>query len=410
MTPAARRGRRRAALAVALLAGLLPACTSAPPPNPVVRLGAPRIHGPLTTDGTRIVDATGDTVRFIGVDLGGMGKGDGLTGAEAKAQTGCPGWQAPPASAYRNIDDWGFNTVRISLSWANIQPDQPVMSGDTVTDPRWNTAYLDALDTVVKGFTDRGIAVILHMSQSHWSPAFGNLETRKGSLKCAGVGMPDWLYEGVTDETVARRSFFANEGNQQELYADAWKFVAARYASNDLVVGADLMNEPYTKNQLTLDELNLAGLYQTLGTAIRSANPRILLAFQDSQYSGQDGAYALTAPPSFPGVVYTFHYYPDRGWTDGGPQLQTYMDRAKAWNVPLWVGEFDAFTYASPRPSDATWRSDLSRMMNVTKQNDVSWTEFTYADRWMLQEGTDDPKPDLLATLKTGVKAGSQPT
>ena len=125
MTPAARRGRRRAALAVALLAGLLPACTSAPPPNPVVRLGAPRIHGPLTTDGTRIVDSTGDTVRFIGVDLGGMGKGDGLTGAEAKAQTGCPGWQAPPASAYRNIDDWGFNTVRSRSPGPTSSPTSP---------------------------------------------------------------------------------------------------------------------------------------------------------------------------------------------------------------------------------------------------------------------------------------------
>jgi Cellulase (glycosyl hydrolase family 5) len=403
-----RRGRR-AAFAVAVLAVALPACTSHPAPNPVIRLGAPRIQGPLTTDGTRIVDATGATVRFIGADLGGMGKGDGLTGTDAKAQTGCPGWQAPPASAFRNIDDWGFNTVRISLSWANMQPDQPVMSGDTVTDPRWNTAYLDALDQVVRGFTDRGIAVILHMSQSHWSPAFGNLETNKGSVKCAGVGMPDWLYDGVSDEIAARRSFFADEGHQQELYADAWKFVAERYASNDLVVAADMMNEPYTKNRLTLDELNLDQLYQTLGTAIRSVNPTILLAFQDSQYKpGAD--FALSSPPPLPGVVYTFHYYVDNWSPDGQAQLQTYLDRANAWNVPLWIGEFDAFSYASPRPSDVTWRSDLSRMMNVTQQSGVSWTEFSYADRWILQPGTDEPKPDLLATLKTGVGGSSQPT
>src|SRR5256885_8335247 len=80
----------RAVLAFALAAALLQACTSTPPPDPVVRLRAPRIHGPLTTQGTRIVDAKGRAVRFLGVDLGGMGKGDGLTGQEAKAQTGCP--------------------------------------------------------------------------------------------------------------------------------------------------------------------------------------------------------------------------------------------------------------------------------------------------------------------------------
>jgi hypothetical protein len=402
MTFVGRPGMTRRTLVVSLLvAALLPACTSHHV-NPVVRLHAPRIHGPLTTEGTRIVDATGATVRFIGVDVGGMGKGDGLSGAEATAQTGCPGWQVPPASAFRNIADWGFNSVRISLSWANLQPDQPVMAGGVVTDPLWNTAYVTALDRVIHGFTSRGIAVILHMSQSHWSPAFADVATNKGT-KCAGVGMPDWLYQGVTDEIAARRSFFADEDNQQELYADAWKFAAERYASDPLVVAADMMNEPYTKHELTLSELNLDQLYQTLGSAIRSVNTNILLAFQDSQYSGPDTSFALSAPPSFPGVVYSFHYYVDNWSPDGQAQLQTYIDRAKAWNVPLWIGEFDAFGYASPRPSDANWQADLTQMMRVCKQNGVSWTEFAYADRFLLQPGTSEPKPDLLATLKQGV-------
>ena len=79
--------------------------------------------------------------------------------------------------------------------------------------------------------------------------------------------MPDWLYAGVSDEIAARRLFFADDGHQQqELYADAWKMVADRYASNDLVVAADMMNEPYTKNALTVDELHLDQLYQTLGS------------------------------------------------------------------------------------------------------------------------------------------------
>src|SRR5438046_10706210 len=112
-------GMARRTLAVSLLVALLlPACTSHHA-NPVVQLHAPRIHGPLTTEGTRIVDANGQTVRFLGIDLGGMGKGDGLPGDAATQKTGCPGWQEPPAVAYRNIDAWGFNTVRVSLSWAN---------------------------------------------------------------------------------------------------------------------------------------------------------------------------------------------------------------------------------------------------------------------------------------------------
>jgi hypothetical protein len=238
------------------------------------------------------------------------------------------------------------------------------------------------------------------MSQAHWSPAFNDVQTRKGT-KCAGVGMPAWLYHGVPDEFAARRLFFADQGHQQELYAEAWKFIAGRYASDHLVVAADLMNEPYTKNRLTFAQLNLDHLYQTLGSAIRSVNPHILLAFQDSQYNG--GSFALTKPPSFSGVVYGFHYYVSSWASEGKAQLQAYIDRARAWNVPLWIGEFDAFGYASPRPSDANWRPDLTQMMLACKRNGVSWTEFSYADRWLLQPGTSQPKPDLLATLKAGV-------
>jgi len=244
--------------------------------------------------------------------------------------------------------------------------------------------------------------VILHMSQSHWSPAFGNLETNKGTVRCAGVGMPDWLYGGVSNEIEARRSFFADANHQQELYADAWRLVAARYADNKQVVAADMMNEPYTKHALTLSELDLDGLYQKLGTAIRSVDPTILLAFQDSQYT-PGGSFALTSPPAFQNVVYTFHYYVDQWAPAGQAQLQTYVDRAKQWNVPLWIGEFDAFSYASPRPADPQWQGDLTQMMDYTKTAGISWTEFTYADRWMLDSGTDDPKPDLLKTLKLGV-------
>jgi len=408
MTTTARRFalRRRGlagVVAVAALAATAVSCTrSAPPPNPVVDIHAPRIHGPLHTDGTRIVDATGATVRFLGVDIGGLGKGAGLPGLQGKAATGCPGWQAPPASAYRDIPAWGFNTVRVSLSWANLQPQAPAMSGGRVVDPKWNTAYLDAVDQVVHGFTDQGVAVILHMAQSHWSPAFGNLQTNKGTVRCAGVGMPAWLYAGVSNEYDARRSFFADQGDQQQLYADAWRFIAARYASDKLVVAADMMNEPYTKNQLLPSQLHLDALYQTLGTAIRSVDPTILLAFQDSQYS-PGGQFALTAPPAFSDVVYSFHYYVT-GWTpQTQAQIQTYLTRARQWNVPLWIGEFDAFSYASPRPQDPNWQSDLTSMMRFTKENGISWTEFVYADRWMLQPPTSLPKAGLLATLRTGV-------
>ena len=169
-----------------------------------------------------------------------------------------------------------------------------------------------------------------------------------------------------------------------------------------MVVAADMLNEPYTKNAFDVTRLRLDRVYDVVGTAIRSVDPDILLAFQDSQYS-PDGVFALQAPPALKNVVYSFHFYEDN-WNSGGEaKVQAYVDRAKAWNVPLWIGEFDAFSYASPRPGDTSWLPDLLHLMAFCKQNDISWTEFAYADRWMLQPPTDDPKPNLLQTLKTGV-------
>jgi hypothetical protein len=217
------------------------------------------------------------------------------------------------------------------------------MSGDTVTDPLWNTTYLDALDQVVRRFTDRGIAVILHMSQSHWSPAFGNLQTKKGSLRVRGrrdarlvVRRRDQRDRGAA--LVLRRRGTPAGAVRRRLEDGRRALRLQRHGGGGRHDERAVHQEPAHARRA-----QPRSAVPDARTAIRSGHPKILLAFQDSQYSGGDSGLALTAPPAFPGVVYTFHY-PDQGWADGGPQLQTYIDRANAWKVPLWVGEFEAPT------------------------------------------------------------------
>ena len=45
-----------------------------------------------------------------------------------------------------------------------------------------------------------GIAVVLSMIQSQWSPAFHDVPTPFG-IACQGEGMPAWLYPNATLET-----------------------------------------------------------------------------------------------------------------------------------------------------------------------------------------------------------------
>jgi len=368
------------------------------------RLQAQRVLPPLRTSGGQILDRNGHPVRLNSINISSMGPGVGLPGPRGQAATGCWGWKAPDEQTFRNVQAWGFNTVRLSVSWANLEPQAPTRGPGGAVQHHYNAEYLSALDAAVKGFTGRGVAVILVIMQSQWSPAFHQNHTAFG-VSCQGVGMPTWLYPHASSGqfVTARRSFFANAGGVQHGYVAAWQLLARRYASNPMVVGADMFNEPYTLGGFPVADLHLNQLYVRLGSAIRSADRQLLLIFEDSNFNGKEPL-ALSAPPPFPNVVYSFHLY-QKAWRPGGLQtVQTYVSRALRWNVPAWIGEFDAFAYTTSRPSrpaNPHWRADLQRMMVDCRAWNVGWAIWTYAKRFMAPDGRE-PKAGLLPALRTG--------
>src|SRR5438132_9323778 len=216
------------------------------------------------------------------------------------------------------------------------------------------------------------------MAQSHWSPAFGVRGAHH--MKC-GVGMPPWLYgapaAGALTESSgsltigqAKRDFFANRGDVQAAYAAAWRFVARRFAGNRLVVGADMVNEPFTLNAFPTSELRLGRLYARVGRAIRRVNPNLLLIFQVSQFSVPHSL-ALRQPPPLQNAVYTFHLYRSSWRSEARPMVRAYLTRARRAGVPLWISEFDAFGYASPRGGSPTWAGDLRARPRFWKRNGI---------------------------------------
>jgi hypothetical protein len=378
---------------------LVGACSSnLPQPLPTP---SPRIIGPVHTEGTELIDRAGRPVRIFGIDVTGLGRGEGAPGVTS---AGCPGYAAPGQIEINNIVKFGFNAVRIPITWSNLEPQAPATQPDGTVVHTYNQQYLATLDSVVTAFTSRGLAVVIEGAQSHWSPAFVDIpRPHDKPNKCQGSGMPSWLYPGFTNEQAiqARRDFFANVGNVQDGYVQMWRFLAGRYESNPLVIGADMMNEPYTKGKIAPQSLHLNELYERVGRGIRSVNEHIVLIFQDSK-ADPSGTYALTSPPPFQNEVYSFHLYVDDWQTEGLVLMRAYETRARSWNVPLFVGEFDAFGYASPFGGPDNWQQSLREMMAWCTTNDINWSLFTYGDRWVLEPGTDQPRPDLLPTLAAG--------
>jgi hypothetical protein len=400
-----RRGHRSAltVVGVTLLCAL--ALTTAI--NPIA-LGAKRsapqairIHGPLRTSGGKVIDAKGVPVRFLGVGIIDLSPGRGLS----SAQTGdsCNGWTSPRVRVYNNIRDWGFNSVRLAITWANLEPQPPIRVGP-VEFHQWNRQYLRAIDEAVRRLTQRGIAVILEMAQNGWSPAF----ERARYPNCPGRGFPAWLYEGTSIDTIseAKKAFFLNKDEVQDLYATAWQVVAKRYANRALVVGADMMNEPFTDPEdMTAAETNLEGMYEKLGRAIREVNPRILLIFQDNQVRWKTDL-APRTPPPFDNVVYEMHLYAYKWDLDEGKGRMTRSYKAaRHWNVPMYMGEFNAFGAGRNNASVAgpDWRRSLKSLMDYCKANRISWTYWAYwGSSSLIVPGTQQPKEDLLAALQAG--------
>jgi endoglucanase len=362
-----------------------------------------RIRGWLHTKGQSLVDENGRSVRFLGVGILDLAAGRGQSAEQAGGR--CWGWSEPTAEVYNNIQSWGFNVVRLAVTWANLEPKRPSVSREGRYH-YWNTAYLRAVDRTVKALTSRGVAVILEMAQYGWSPAF-----QERGAACPGRGMPAWLYEGTDMNTAvkAKTAFFQNRYGVQDAYSAAWRVLAKRYAGNRLVVGADMMNEPYMLNRdMTPEEMHLSALYQRVGSAIREVNGRILLIFQDSQYNAR-GNYALRRPPSFRNVVYEFHLYTPDWQPDGKNEFWSFANRAQAWNVPLYMGEFNAFGYGANGPygnskrANRNWQQETEGLLATCRDQRVGWTFWAYAGgNSLVDKDTGQPKSGLLPTLQGG--------
>ena len=104
-------------------------------------------------------------MRLLGLDEPGLVSGSGnnkLTNPDSCGD----GYLPVPDTEFDDFRRLGFNSVRLGISWANMEPDPP-----TAGRPAWNLQYLTAVDDAIRGSTSRGIAVVLDMHANNLSPA-----------------------------------------------------------------------------------------------------------------------------------------------------------------------------------------------------------------------------------------------
>jgi len=347
-----------------------------------------RIVGPAHADGATLVDSKGHSLRLTGVNYLPL------------KNTNDKPFDAGSPQDYDNIASMGFNMVRLGITWGHLEPNPPTRASDGTIEHHYDPQYLQDMDTIVKGLTDRGVAVIISLQQFGWFQF-----------------MPTWLYRSQLSPDQARCDFFSNRSDSPVQFPpwdgtqSLWTTIAKRYAGNPQVIGVDIFNEPNYSPQCTT--ASLSDFYTKMGTAIRAVAPNWLLVMEEFGPGPADhGVFAFDKPPSFKNIVYSFHVYKPT-WQYFKPAISAYVGHGKPWHIPMWMGEFNVFNANSISPGipfkDQNWKGDAKKLFSYLRGNGVGWAYFAYSglDTLFLQDGA--PDIPLVKTLQTGFEHAQPP-
>jgi hypothetical protein len=366
---------------------------------------------------TKVYDGSGNVVPLEGVNVDGLDFG---TGNPSTSPDSCgKGWSISPSS-FANIASWGFNFVRVPISWENIEPTPPTLLANGTWAHHWNANFLSELDSVAKQAGQSHIAVIFDFAQVDVSAAFQQAPEKVQGGECEGWGNPTWLYPGITSPTTSQElasamcSFFKDEslvGAKAPLPIEAMEaaeqMLAARYSDTPTVIGIDMFNEPWSN--ATCGTSGAVGdlftsFYTKMGGAIAKANPRLLLVFEEPPPGLMPASPVMSSPPAVANVVYSFHIY-TADWGTAQPYVEAYLSNAKSWGIPAWMGEFDAFEAGCTGTNcklDQNWQPDTQAMLAFCNMNGINWAYFSY---YSLGTNISTPVPhsEILATLRSEI-------
>ena len=395
--------------AAAVLAGLV-LLLLAPPAGAVP--ASPQLPvGPLHPAGRWIKDATGRVVIVHGLELARK----------------TPPYFAPAASFSaqdaQNIENWGFDAVRLGWFWKGLEPQHGQM----------DSAYLDQIVREGSLLAGHHVFTLLEAHQDGYNEQLG------------GAGFPDWATisdgtwapvetvpgTGVFDLQAARAfdNLYADTHRIGDALAHAWAVMAGRFRHNPMMLGYDLFNEPGPGSQWAtcaqpagcpaFDAATLQPTEDKLAAAVRSADPTTIAFYEPNIYFDVGAASWLRAvPPSSGPSGFAFHDYclaglagqPDHESESTGYQACPVEDQlvfsnaqrtAAAMGVPALFDEF----------GDTQDLAQVSRMIRLADAHLTGWMYWGYKD-WVDDPGgqgsgalfdeSDDNgtlRPDKLAVL-----------
>ncbi|HMH56930.1 MAG TPA: cellulase family glycosylhydrolase [Gemmatimonadales bacterium] len=251
------------AIAVSFVIGLTPAPSTSPPPHGVL----PWLHVEQPSEGVPyIADNQGRMVLLHGAIAQGLI--DFWSSAEPSRADPLPFYPIDPA-AYENacpdnslymptpplcqsdleqMAAFGFNSLRLPLSWSLLEPDRG----------KFNQLYVDRVAQVVGWAKAVGMYVIIDMHQNAYSRFLGPVDGATGKLRFY-TGAPAWatITDGLPSREYAGQrelnpagleansNFWYDRNGIQDEYIAAIAVLAQRFKDDSTVVGYSPFNEPF---------------------------------------------------------------------------------------------------------------------------------------------------------------------
>jgi aryl-phospho-beta-D-glucosidase BglC (GH1 family) len=316
----------------------------------------------LHAQGRSIVNANGQVVPLVGVNLGGwfvmekwmapldsgslsdtysvMQKLDSRFGVETEQsliKTYQQSWIT--TTDLDNIKNAGFNVVRAPVWWGQFY----LLNDQTPSG--WRADAFEMLDWLVNAAAARGIYVIIDMHGVVGGQSTSDDTGRSG-----------------------QNQYWTN-GNFQGDTAYMWWQIANHYKGNPTVAGYDLINEPIG----TPSSDTVLNLYNELYQSIRSVDPSHMIIMEGTWGSWN---WSMLPNPNVYGwtnVAYEMHEYqwnaPQAQVQQGATNQVNDFNNHASYNVPGYVGEFNDFGYGS-----GTWQFST----NTWNAAGLSWTMWSY--------------------------------
>ena len=329
----------------------------------------PAAAGWLSTSGNQIVDSAGNSVQIAGVNWFGFENND-------VAPHGL--WTRNYQSMMDQMVDLGFNTIRLPFSNDTIRATGTPNINYAANPDLQGLSAMQVMDKIVAYAGQIGLKIILDHHRND-----------------SGAGAS------------ANGLWYDSQHSEAQWISD-WQMLAARYANDPTVIGADLHNEPHAGTWGGGGPTDWAAAAERAGNAIGAVNPNMLIfvegvaSYQGENYWWGGNLMGVRDRPIDLNVdnklVYSAHDYPNSVWAQPWFQGDNFAAGLPAkfdqmWGyiykegiAPVYIGEFGTNL---TDPKDAPWLEAITSYLSGDLDNNgthdipagkqgVSWTFWSW--------------------------------